>query len=82
MRPFIRRICFCFLATVVIPGIAAELNDIAIIGGRVIDPETGLDATRNVGIRAGKIVAISESPLKGKKIINATRLIVSPGAGR
>ena len=25
--------------------------DLAIIGGRVIDPESGLDAIRNVGVR-------------------------------
>ena len=27
--------------------------DVVIEGGRVIDPETGLDATRSVGIRGG-----------------------------
>ena len=27
--------------------------DLVIIGGRVIDPETGLDAVRNVGIKVG-----------------------------
>ena len=36
---------------------AAQQYDLVIEGGRVIDPETHLDAVRNVGIRDGKIAA-------------------------
>src|SRR6187402_3283921 len=53
--------------------------DLVINGGRVIDPESGLDAQRSVGIVAGKIATISASPLSGRKSIDATGLIVSPG---
>jgi len=53
--------------------------DIAISGGRVMDPESGLDAVRNVGIRDGKIVEISEKPLQGKQSIDAHGLVVAPG---
>jgi N-acyl-D-aspartate/D-glutamate deacylase len=53
--------------------------DVVISGGRVMDPESGLDAVRNVGIRAGKIVEISEGPLHGKQIIDAHGLVVAPG---
>jgi len=53
--------------------------DIVISGGRVMDPESGLDAVRNVGIRDGKIVEISEKPLSGKQIIDAHGLVVAPG---
>jgi len=53
--------------------------DVVIQGGRVIDPESGLDAVRNVGIEGDAIVAISESPLEGAKVIDATGLVVSPG---
>ena len=35
--------------------------DVVLIGGRVLDPETGLDAVRTVGIRDGRIVLISAS---------------------
>ena len=35
--------------------------------GRVLDPETGLDAIRNVGIRGRVIEAISEGPLEGDR---------------
>ena len=31
-----------------------ELYDVAILNGRVMDPESGLDAKNNVGIRAGR----------------------------
>ena len=47
--------------------------------GRVIDPESNLDAVRHVGVKGGTIVEISEKPLKGKEIVNAKGLVVSPG---
>jgi len=53
--------------------------DIVIASGRVIDPETKLDAIRNVGIKGNRIAAISPNKLSGKKIIDASNLIVSPG---
>ena len=37
--------------------------DLVIANGRVMDPESGLDAVRHVGIRGGTIEAISETPL-------------------
>ena len=58
---------------------AVLANDIVISGGRVIDPETGLDAFRNVAIEGDKIVAISEFPLEGDLVIDATGHVVSPG---
>ena len=53
--------------------------DTVITGGRVMDPESGLDAVRNVGIRDGKILEISEKPLSGKQNIDAHGLVVAPG---
>lgn len=53
--------------------------DLVILNGRVIDPETSLDALRNVGVKDGKIVAISEKDLIGKDTIDASGKIVSPG---
>jgi N-acyl-D-aspartate/D-glutamate deacylase len=53
--------------------------DIVILGGRVMDPESGLDAVRNVGIRRGKIVELTEKPLEGKEIVDAYGLVVAPG---
>ncbi len=57
----------------------AQTYDLVIRGGRVMDPESGLDAVRNVGIRAGKIAAVSSASLMGKQVIDAKGLVVSPG---
>ena len=37
------------------------LFDVVISGGRVMDPESGLDSGRNLGISDGRIHAISEA---------------------
>ncbi|HUI75781.1 MAG TPA: amidohydrolase family protein [Candidatus Acidoferrum sp.] len=60
-------------------GAAAENYDLVIANGRVMDPESGLDAIRNVAIRGGKIRAISSEPLQGKSTIDAKGLVVAPG---
>ncbi len=44
-----------------------------------MDPESGLDATRNVGISNGKIARISAEPLTGKRVVSAKGLVVAPG---
>ncbi len=53
--------------------------DVVLSGGRVMDPESGLDAIRNVGIRDGKIVEISENMLQGREVVDAKGLVVAPG---
>lgn len=53
--------------------------DLVITNGRVMDPETGLDAIRNVGINGGKIVAVTELDISGEESIDATGLVVAPG---
>ena len=50
-----------------------------ILHGRVIDPETKRDAIRNVGIRNGRIAAVTERQLKGRRTISAKDLVVTPG---
>ena len=54
-------------------------HDLVIANGRVMDPESGLDAVRFVGIDSGRITAISERPLTGKRIIDAANDVVAPG---
>ena len=56
-----------------------EQYDVVIASGRVIDPESGLDAVRNVGILNGKIRAISANTLQGKQALDAKGLVVAPG---
>jgi N-acyl-D-aspartate/D-glutamate deacylase len=53
--------------------------DLVILGGRVLDPESGLDSIRNVGIKSGKIAAITENSIQGKDSIDANGLVVAPG---
>jgi N-acyl-D-aspartate/D-glutamate deacylase len=53
--------------------------DVVIIGGHVMDPESGLDDIRNVGIRSGKITQITQQALRGKETIDARGLVVAPG---
>jgi N-acyl-D-glutamate deacylase len=83
MRPYL--LLFGIVAVIpLLPGAAAIDQaeggyDLVLAGGRVIDPETGLDAVRNVGIRGGNIAVISAKPLEGKIGIDATGLIVAPG---
>ncbi|GAA4647605.1 amidohydrolase family protein [Pontixanthobacter gangjinensis] len=60
---------------------AAELPiyDIVLKGGRVMDPETGLDAILNVGITDRTITAISAEEIRGVEMIDVTGQIVAPG---
>jgi dihydroorotase len=52
---------------------------VVIANGRVIDPESGLDAVRHVGIDGGTIRAVSSEPLSGTRTLDATGLVVAPG---
>src|SRR5690242_9215288 len=68
-------LCLLLISTLV----QAQQYDLVLEGGRVMDPETGLDAVRNVGISDGKISKIADSPLQGRRVIHAAGLVVSPG---
>jgi cytosine/adenosine deaminase-related metal-dependent hydrolase len=58
---------------------APEPFDLVIAGGRVINPESGLDAVRHVGIRGDRIAELSEVPLQGRDTLDARGLVVAPG---
>ena len=58
---------------------ADESYELVIANGRVMDPESGLDAVRNVGISGGKVRVISAGPLQGKSVVEAKGLVVAPG---
>ena len=53
--------------------------DLVIRDGRVMDPESGTDAVRHVGISGGRIAAVSAEPLRGRATIDARGLVVAPG---
>jgi N-acyl-D-aspartate/D-glutamate deacylase len=58
---------------------AAQSFDLVINNGRVMDPESTLDAVRHVGIQNGKIASISTTPLASPRVIDAKGLVVAPG---
>jgi N-acyl-D-aspartate/D-glutamate deacylase len=58
---------------------SAQQFDLVIAGGRVVDPETGFDAVRNVAVNQKTVVRISSEPMQGKKILDARGLVVAPG---
>ena len=60
-------------------GARSEPFDLVLAGGRVLDPETGLDATRNVGIREGRIAAVTVEPLEARDTLDVHGLVVAPG---
>jgi len=53
--------------------------DLVLANGRVMDPESGLDAVRHIGVTEGRIVKISETALDGNQTIDASGLVVAPG---
>jgi N-acyl-D-aspartate/D-glutamate deacylase len=59
--------------------LAAQTYDIVLQRGRVMDPESGLDALRSVGITAKRIAAVSAGPLRGKMEVDASGLVIAPG---
>ena len=58
---------------------AGEPYDVVYEGARAIDPETRLDGIRNIGVSGGKIAAISSEKLRGRRAIDARRLVAAPG---
>ena len=68
-----------FLLSALFSSLVAANYDLVIANGRVIDPETGLDGIRHLGIIAGAIESISTKPWLGDKTIDAEGLVVAPG---
>lgn len=56
-----------------------EMFDVAILNGRVMDPECNFDGIRNVAVKDGQIVLITTETIKGREIIDATDHVVAPG---
>jgi imidazolonepropionase-like amidohydrolase len=59
--------------------LVGQTYDVVLHRGRVVDPESGLDAVRDVAVVGKKIVAISTRPLRGKVEIDVAGLVVAPG---
>ena len=81
---------FCRLATISVvtlicagtPRVEAQPSrtfDRVILGGTIMDPASGLNAVRNIGLRGGRIATITATPLRGRDTIAARGLVVAPG---
>jgi len=57
----------------------ADDFDLVILNGRVMDPETMYDAVANVGVKDGRIAAITKDTISGTETIDATGHVVAPG---
>jgi len=55
------------------------IYDRVILGGHVIDPESSLDAVRNIGLTGGRIAVITTAAIVGRDTIDARGLVVAPG---
>lgn len=56
-----------------------SVYDRVILGGRVLDPESNLDAVRNIGVVDGRITTITTAVIDGRDTIDARGLVVAPG---
>src|SRR5437764_9506141 len=65
------------------PSAVAKLKptyDVVVTGGRVIDPASGIDGVRDIGIRKGRIADVAAKLDPGRaKVIEADGLILTPG---
>ncbi len=77
----IRLLIFVLLLSVILPApaVAQEVYDVVILGGRVMDPETGRDQIANLGILGDRIEAITTDDIRGRRSIDASGQIVAPG---
>lgn len=79
MIPVLGRMSAYFFSALLIAAAHGQSYDLVLNGGRVMDPESGLDAVRNVGIRGGRIEAVSESVLSGEQVVDVSGHVVAPG---
>ncbi len=53
--------------------------DLLVTGGRVMDPESGLDAVRHVAVSDGVIVGVGDDRPEAREVLDASGLVVAPG---
>ena len=75
---FVSRVVLIAFLGCAVPSFA-QTYDLVILNGRVIDPESMLDATLNVGIEDGRIAIITPKDIKGRETIDAEGHVVAPG---
>lgn len=58
---------------------SAPVCDLVLTGARVIDPETGLDGVRAVGITGGTITAVQETVPPARAVWDVAGTVLAPG---
>jgi N-acyl-D-aspartate/D-glutamate deacylase len=58
---------------------ANPVYDRVILGGHLMDPASGLDAVRNIGLLDGRIAIITTNAIRGRDTVDARNLVVAPG---
>jgi N-acyl-D-aspartate/D-glutamate deacylase len=53
--------------------------DVVFVGGRVLDPETNLDAVRAVGIKDGRVHSLTRTVPEARDTVDVRGLVVAPG---
>jgi dihydroorotase len=55
--------------------------DLAITGGRIVDPSSGLDRVASLHLAHGRIAAVGDAPdgFRADRSLDATGLVVCPG---
>jgi len=76
---FVAQRLVLIISTVAAISISAQEYDLVIANGRVMDPESNLDAVRSIGITGRRILRVAAEPLTGRNQIDATGLVVAPG---
>jgi len=72
--------CALLLLATPAPTVAASPPyDVVLSGGRVLDPASALDGVLDVGIREGRVAALSAEPLAGRDVVDVAGLVVAPG---
>ena len=74
-----RSIASSLVCVILLSGCGGSDYDVVIQGGRVMDPESGLDAVMSVGVRDGRIEAVTEDAITGTRTIDASGLVVTAG---
>jgi dihydroorotase len=72
------RLVLVVLLSISAPALADDY-DLVISNGRVMNPANGLDSVRNIGIRDGRIAALSREPLDGARSVDVSGHVVAPG---
>src|ERR1700709_718462 len=58
----------------------SEMGGVVISGGRVVDPDSGMDAVGDVAVLDGKIAAVGTGLGGAERSIDAPGLVVAPGS--